>query len=66
MVLHVTYSRLALRPVECYDYLDEDWLKDKPYEMRVLLGREDFLNTTEGAFAAGTEPLIRTFTWAKT
>ncbi len=66
VVLHTTYSRLALRPIECYDNLDEDWLKDKPYEMRVLLGREDFLNTTAGAFAAGTEPLIRTMTWAKT
>lgn len=66
VVLHITYSRLALRPVECYDYLDEDWLTDKPYEMRVLLGREDFLNTTGGAFAAGGEPLMRTFTWAKT
>ncbi len=66
VVLHVTYSRLALRPVECYDYLDEDWLKDKPYEMRVLLGREDFLNKTGGAYAAGAEPLMRTFKWAKT
>lgn len=66
VVLHTTYSRLALRPIECYDHLDEEWLKDKPYEMRVLLGREDFLNTKEGAFAAGTQPLIRTMTWAKT
>ncbi len=65
VVLHQTYSRLSLRPVECYDYLDEDWLKDKPYEMRVLLGREDFLNTTGGAFTAG-ESLVRTFMWAKT
>ena len=66
VVLHVTYSRLALRPVECYDHLGEDWLADKPYEMRVLLGREDFLNTTEGAFGGGAEPLMRTFAWAKT
>ena len=66
VVLHVTYSRLALRPVECYDHLDEDWLKDKPYEMRVLLGREDFLNTREGGFAGGPKTLARTFTWAKT
>ncbi len=65
VVLHTTFSRLSLRPVECYDYLDEDWLKDKPYEMRVLLGREDFLNTTGGAFTAGSS-LVRTFAWAKT
>ena len=65
VVLHITYSRLALRPVESYDFLDEDWLKDKPYEMRVLLGREDFLNTREGAFAQGTK-LPQTMNWAKT
>lgn len=65
VVLHVTYGRLALRPVECYDFLGEDWLKDKPYEMRVMLGREDFLNTTEGAFAHGSK-LPQTMDWAKT
>ena len=65
VVLHVTFSRLALRPVECYDYLDEDWLKDKPFEMRVMLGREDFLNTTGGAFS-DIAKLQRTMNWAKT
>lgn len=64
VVLHITYSRLALRPVECYDHLDEDWLKDKPYELRVLLGREDFLNTREGAFYHGGK-IQRTMDWAK-
>ncbi|MDC0237303.1 phytanoyl-CoA dioxygenase family protein [Gammaproteobacteria bacterium] len=65
VVVHITYSRLALRPVECYDFLDEDWLEGKPYEMRVLLGREDFLNTPEGGFAHGIK-LSRTMDWAKT
>jgi ectoine hydroxylase-related dioxygenase (phytanoyl-CoA dioxygenase family) len=65
VVLHLTYSRLALRPVESYDFLGEDWLADKPYEMRVLLGREDFLNTPEGGFAHG-EKLPRAMNWAKT
>ena len=64
VVLHVTYSRLALRPVECYDFLDEDWLAARPYEMRVLLGREDFLNTREGAFVHGAR-IQRTMNWAK-
>ncbi len=64
VVLHVTYGRLALRPVESYDFLDEDWLKDRPYEMRVILGREDFLNTPQGGFAHG-EKLSRTMDWAK-
>ena len=65
VVLHITYSRLALRPVECYDFLGEDWLEGKPYEMRVLLGREDFLNTPEGGFAHGVK-LPRAMNWAKT
>ena len=65
VVLHITYSRLALRPVESYDFLDEDWLEGKPYEMRVILGREDFLNTPQGGFAHG-EKLPRTMDWAKT
>ena len=64
VVLHVTYSRLALRPVESYDFLGEDWLKDKPYQMRVLLGREDFLNTSDGGFAHGIK-LSRTMDWSK-
>lgn len=65
VVLHITFSRLALRPVECYDFLDEDWLEGKPYEMRVMLGREDFLNTPQGAFAHGAK-LSQTMDWAKT
>ena len=65
IVLHITYSRLALRPVECYDHLGEEWLKDRPHEMRVLLGREDFLNTGDGAYAGGYELIRRTFQWAK-
>jgi len=64
VVLHVTYSRLALRPVECYDFLDEEWLAGKPYEVRVLLGREDFLNTPEGAFHHGMK-ILTTMNWAK-
>ena len=65
VVLHVTYSRLALRPIECYDHLGEDWLADKPYAMRVLLGREDVLNTTAGRIASGPALLLRTVAWGK-
>ncbi len=65
VVLHITFSRLALRPVESYDFLGEDWLEGKPFEMRVMLGREDFLNTSKGGFAHG-EKLPRTMDWAKT
>ena len=63
-VLHVTFGRMAMRPVESYDFLDEDWLEGKPYEMRVLLGREDFLATPQGGFAHGMK-LPRAMNWAK-
>ena len=64
VVLHITYGRMALRPVESYDFLDEDWLEGKPFEMRVLLGREDFLATPQGGFAHGMK-LPRAMNWAK-
>ena len=57
-------GHLALRPVECYDFLSADCFEDKPYETRVLLGREDFLNTPECGFAHGVK-LSRTMDWAK-
>mgnify|MGYP001275690807 CR=1 FL=1 len=66
VVLHITFSRLALRPVESYDHLDEDWLADKPEKMREILGRCDFLNKTGGAYSHGAETMARTMNWAKT
>ena len=66
VVAHISYARLAMRPIENYDHLDDEWLADKPYAMRVLLGREDFLYNRGGAYAGGLEPLMRTFAWAKT
>ena len=64
VVLHITFGRMAMRPVESYDFLDEDWLAGKPYEMRVILGREDFLATPQGGFAHGMK-LPRAMNWAK-
>lgn len=64
VVLHVTFGRLALRPVENYDYLGEDWLADKPEALRIMLGREDFLGKSSHAgFDSTLSP--RTFDWAK-
>lgn len=67
VVLHITFGRLALRTVENYDHLDEAWLKDKPWKLRVMLGREDFLGSTTIARGSADYSLIpRTFSWAKT
>ncbi|CAN5447950.1 hypothetical protein BH11PSE5_BH11PSE5_26550 [soil metagenome] len=64
VVLHITFGRLALRPVENYDYLGEDWLADKPEALRIMLGREDFLGKSSASgFNFSLTP--RTFDWAK-
>ena len=58
---------LALRPVETYDHLDDEWLEGKPEELRIMLGREDFLgSTTIARGSADYTKIPRTFTWAKT
>ena len=60
-------SRLSCRTVESYDHLDEAWLEGKPFEMRTMLGREDFLgSTTIARGSADYTNLVRTFNWAKT
>ena len=64
VVFHATFCRLAVRPIESYDHLGEAWLKDQPYVMRVLLGREDFLQS-HGALAHGAEAYKRTVTWGR-
>ena len=67
VVLHITFSRLAMRTVENYDHLDEAWLEGKPHELSIMLGREDFLGTSTIArgFADYTK-IPTTFGWAKT
>ena len=67
VVLHITFSRLAMRPVENYDHLDEAWLEGKPHELSVMLGREDFLGSTTIARGfADYKKLPQTFAWART
>jgi len=67
VVLHITFGRLALRPVENYDYLDKDWLKNKPRELSIMLGREDMLGTTTIARGfTDYAKLPQTFNWSKT
>lgn len=67
VVLHITFSRLALRTVENYQHLGEGWLAGKPFALRVMLGREDMLGTTTIARGGADYRLLpRTFSWAKT
>lgn len=46
VVMHMTYSRIALRTVEDYSHLGDDYLEGKPAELRTLLGRDDFFGST--------------------
>ena len=53
VVLHMTYSRIGITPVEDYRHLGDDYLDGKPAELHTLLGRDVFLGTTT-ATSGGT------------
>jgi hypothetical protein len=46
VVLHMTYTRAGMAPVEDYRHLDDAWLEGKPETLRELLGRGLFLGST--------------------
>ena len=68
VVVYVTYNRLALRPKESYSHLDENWLAGKPFAMRVLLGREDGMDTAQGVLGSidNIVKFARMSNWSKT
>ena len=57
VVLHMTYSRIGITPVEDYSHLSDDYLEGKPAELGTLLGRNVFLGTTT-ATSGGTNPKL--------
>ena len=58
VVLHMTYTRLGMQPIENYDHLDTDWFADKPAALRTLLGREHFLGRTRDRKANPEDDLL--------
>lgn len=68
VVVYVTFNRLALRPKESYRHLDADWLAGKPFAMRVLLGREDGMDTDKGVVGSidNISKFVRMSNWSKT
>ena len=68
VVVYVTFNRLALRPKESYRHLDDDWLAGKPFAMRVLLGREDGMDTDKGVVGSidNISKFVRMSNWSKT
>ena len=65
VVTHITYSRLALKPVEDYSDHADDLIAAHGEQMALLLGREDFLNSPEGSHADPGKTAA-TFAWGRT
>lgn len=62
VVLHISFSRLMMRTIENYDFLDEEWLRDKHPSIRTMLGRDDFLGTsTVNSGGTDRSKTIKTF-----
>lgn len=59
VVLHMTYSRIGLTPVEDYRHLDDAWLADKPPELAALLGRTLFFGSTTAHSGAVNPALLQ-------
>ena len=59
VVLHMTYSRLALRTVEDYSHLGQELLDRNPPEMATLLGRTDFFGSTTATSGGADMKLFR-------
>jgi hypothetical protein len=48
IVLHMTYTRLGMQPIETYDHLDDAWFEGKDPIWPTLLGRRNFLGRRHG------------------
>lgn len=48
IVLHMTYTRIGMQPIETYDHLDEAWFEGKDPALPYLLGRHIFLGRRHG------------------
>jgi hypothetical protein len=57
VVLHITYSRFALRPLEDYSHLPQSFLDRNPPTMATLLGRNSMFGSTT-ASNGGVDPSL--------
>lgn len=46
VVLHMTYTRIGMQPIDNYDHLEDAWLAGKNPQLRGLLGRDLFFRST--------------------
>jgi hypothetical protein len=61
VVLHMTYTRVGMQPIETYDHLDEAWFEGKHPELPTLLGRRNFLGRRHGWKQNDRELLAETY-----
>jgi Phytanoyl-CoA dioxygenase (PhyH) len=59
VVLHLTYTRVGMAPVEDYRHLDDAWLADKDPTLARLLGRQNFLGSTTATSGGVIGSLLR-------
>ena len=48
VVLHMTYTRIGMHPIENYDHLGDEWFEGKDAALPGLLGRNIFLGRRHG------------------
>ncbi len=56
VVLHITFNRIGIQPIEDYGHLDSAWLKEQPREIATLLGLRHLFGTTT-CLSGGVDPL---------
>lgn len=61
-MLHMTFVRLGIQPVEDYRHLDKSWLREQPAEIAGLLGRNTLFGTTR-IDSGGVDPLLAVETY---
>jgi hypothetical protein len=61
VVLHMTYTRIGMHPIENYDHLGEEWFAGKSAELPRLLGRDIFLGRKPDFKQNDRELLMKTY-----
>jgi hypothetical protein len=61
VVLHMTYTRIGMHPIENYDHLGDDWFVGKDPALPTLLGRNIFLGRHHGWKENDRELLKKTY-----
>jgi hypothetical protein len=66
VVVHATYGRVALRPIDDWSHLSDEWVAQHPKKLMQLLGRSDFFGTsTVARGSSDMEKFFRTMVAAR-